>query len=89
MDKEYNELFSVKHVMCQYHCFHQTAASKVKRIIICGRTRMLLMCKDNVMYRGWLQCGVCMSLVLLTQDDSKKIIFRLFTCTRSWQWIAF
>lgn len=80
MDKEYNELFSVKHVMCHYHCFHQTTASKVKRIIICGRTRMLLMCKVNVMYRGWLQCGVCMSLVLLTQDDCKKIIFRLFTC---------
>jgi len=33
---------------------------------------MLLMCKDNVMYRGWPQCGMCMSLVLLTQDDCKK-----------------
>jgi hypothetical protein len=40
-DAEYNELFSFKQVMCQYHCFHQTAASKVKRII-CGRTRIIV-----------------------------------------------
>jgi len=71
MDKECNELFSVKHVMCQCHCFHQTTALEDKHII-CGRKRMLLMFKDNVMYSGWPQCGVCLSLVLLTQDDCEK-----------------